>query len=53
MFPQNHINGFEKYWRRRKPNSSTAIHYSSDVNKGEAYAYINASEAIINAFKQL
>jgi site-specific recombinase XerD len=31
MFPQKHIDGFEKYWRRRKPNSSTAVHYSSDV----------------------
>jgi site-specific recombinase XerD len=31
MFPQKHINGFEKYWRRRKPGTSTAVHYSSDV----------------------
>ncbi len=31
MFPQNHIDGFEKYWRRRKPGTSTAIHYTSDV----------------------
>ena len=31
MFPQEHIEGFEKYWRRRKPGSSTAVHYASDV----------------------
>ena len=24
MFPQEHIDGFEKYWRRRKPGTSTA-----------------------------
>jgi site-specific recombinase XerD len=31
MFPQQHIDGFEKYWRRRKPGTSTAVHYASDV----------------------
>ncbi len=31
MFPESEIDGFRKYWRRRKPGSSTAIHYSSDV----------------------
>jgi site-specific recombinase XerD len=31
MFPQKHIEGFEKYWRRRKPGTSTAVHYTSDV----------------------
>jgi site-specific recombinase XerD len=31
MFPQKHIEGFEQYWRRRKPGSSTAVHYASDV----------------------
>ena len=31
MFPEQQINGFEKYWRRRKPGSSTALHYSSDI----------------------
>jgi len=31
MFPQEHIEGFEKYWRRRKPGTSTAVHYASDV----------------------
>ncbi len=25
------IRSFEKYWRRRKPTSSTAVHYASDV----------------------
>ena len=31
MFPQQHIDGFEKYWRRRKPGTSTAVQYASDV----------------------
>ncbi len=31
MFPQAEIDGFRRYWRRRKPQSSTAIHYASDV----------------------
>ena len=31
MFPKEQIDGFEKYWRRRKPGSSTALHYASDV----------------------
>ena len=31
MFPKEEIDGFEKYWRRRKPGSSTAVHYASDV----------------------
>ena len=31
MFPKQQIDGFEKYWRRRKPTTSTALHYASDV----------------------
>ena len=31
MFPKQQIDGFEKYWRRRKPGSSTALHYASDA----------------------
>ena len=31
MFTKQEIDGFEKYWRRRKPGSSTAVHYGSDV----------------------
>jgi site-specific recombinase XerD len=31
MFPQTEIDGFRKYWRRRRPHSTTAVHYSSDV----------------------
>ena len=31
MFPEKDIDGFEKYWRRRKPGRSTALHYASDV----------------------
>jgi len=30
MFPQEHIQDFEKYWQRRKPGTSTAVHYASD-----------------------
>jgi hypothetical protein len=30
MFPKQQIDGYEKYWRRRKPGSSTALHYTSD-----------------------
>lgn len=32
MYPQEEIDGFERYWRRRKPGRSTAVHYRSDVN---------------------
>jgi len=31
MFLEEQISSFEKYWRRRKPTSSTALHYASDV----------------------
>lgn len=31
MFPQQQIDGFEKYWRQRKPGSGTAVHYASIV----------------------
>jgi site-specific recombinase XerD len=31
LFPQSEIEDFRKYWRRRKPGNSTAVHYSSDV----------------------
>jgi integrase/recombinase XerD len=31
VFPQTEIDGFRRYWRRRKPQSSTALHYTSDV----------------------
>ena len=31
MCPASDINGFERYWRRRKPGKTTAIHYASDV----------------------
>jgi len=31
MFPDQEIAGYEQYWRRRKPGSSTAVHYASDV----------------------
>ncbi len=31
MFPEQEIAGYERYWRRRKPGSSTVVHYGSDV----------------------
>jgi site-specific recombinase XerD len=31
LFPQQDIDGFARYWRRRRPGSSTALHYTSDV----------------------
>jgi integrase/recombinase XerD len=31
MFPQNEIVQFQQYWRRRRPGTSTAVHYASDV----------------------
>jgi integrase/recombinase XerC len=31
MCLEDQINGFEKYWRRRKPTFSTAVHYASDI----------------------
>jgi site-specific recombinase XerD len=31
MFPDQEIDGYERYWRRRKPGSRTAVHYASDV----------------------
>jgi site-specific recombinase XerD len=31
MFPQTEIDGFRKYWRRRRPHTTTAVHYTSDV----------------------
>jgi integrase/recombinase XerD len=31
MFPDQEIAGYERYWRRRKTGSSTAVHYASDV----------------------
>ncbi len=46
MFPQKHIEGFEKYWRRRKPGTSTAVHYSSDVRIFFSWATDRSPESI-------
>ena len=46
MFPQQQINGFEKYWRRRKPGSSTALHYASDIRIFFKWAEGQSPEAI-------
>jgi integrase/recombinase XerC len=31
VFPQADIDEFRRYWRRRKPGTSTALHYASDI----------------------
>src|SRR3972149_2200463 len=46
MFPKEQIDGFEKYWRRRKPGSSTALHYASDVRIFFKWAEGQPPEAI-------
>ena len=46
MFPKQQIDGFEKYWRRRKPGSSTALHYASDVRIFFKWAEGQPPEAI-------
>jgi site-specific recombinase XerD len=46
MFPKKQIDGFEKYWRRRKSGSSTALHYASDVRIFFNWAEGQAPEAI-------
>jgi len=46
MFPKQQIDGFAKYWRRRKPGSSTALHYASDVRIFFKWAEGQPPEAI-------
>ena len=46
MFPQKQIDGFEKYWQRRKPGTSTAVHYTSDVRIFFNWATGRSPEAI-------
>jgi integrase/recombinase XerD len=46
MFPKQQIDGFEKYWLRRKPGSSTALHYASDVRIFFKWAEDQAPENI-------
>jgi len=46
MFPKQQIDGFEKYWRRRKPGSSTALHYASDIRIFFKWAEGQAPETI-------
>lgn len=46
MFPQSEINDFRKYWLRRKPGSSTAVHYSSDVTIFFQWAQGRAPESV-------
>jgi integrase/recombinase XerD len=40
------IRSFEKYWRRRKPTSSTALHYASDVRIFFQWAHASPPESI-------
>jgi site-specific recombinase XerD len=46
MALEEQITSFEKYWRRRKPTSSTAVHYASDVRIFFQWAQRTAPEAI-------
>lgn len=46
MFPQKHIEGFKQYWLRRKPGSSTAVHYTSDVRIFFKWASVCSPEVI-------
>ncbi len=46
MFSEQQIDGFEKYWRRRKPGSSTAVHYASDVRIFHKWAQERSVESI-------
>ena len=46
MFPETEIEDFRRYWRRRKPGSSTAVHYSSDVHIFFKWAEQRSPEAI-------
>ncbi|HEX6270006.1 MAG TPA: tyrosine-type recombinase/integrase [Anaerolineales bacterium] len=46
MFPKEQIDGFEKYWRRRKSGSSTALHYGSDIRIFFKWAQGHSPEAI-------
>jgi integrase/recombinase XerD len=46
MFHKQQIDGFEKYWRRRKPGSSTAVHYASDVRIFFKWAQMQSPDSI-------
>ena len=46
MFLKQQIDSFEKYWRRRKPGSSTALHYASDIRIFFRWAEGQSPEAI-------
>ena len=46
MFHRQPVDGFEKYWRRRKPGSSTALHYASDIRIFFKWAECHSPETI-------
>jgi site-specific recombinase XerD len=46
MFPQVEIEDFRRYWYRRKPGTSTAIHYASDVSIFFTWVQDVAPEAV-------
>ena len=52
MYPQEEIDGFEQYWRRRKPGRSTAIHYRSDVNIFFRWAQQSPAEITVHHIDQ-
>jgi site-specific recombinase XerD len=46
VFSATAIDDFEKYWRRRKPGTSTGLHYSSDVRIFFAWMKDRSPDAI-------
>lgn len=46
MFPETEIDNFRKYWRRRRPGRSTAVHYSSDVTIFFKWAQGHSPESV-------
>jgi site-specific recombinase XerD len=46
MFPQTEIDDFRKYWKRRRPGRSTAVHYSSDVTIFFKWAQGHSPESV-------
>jgi len=46
MTVQDEIEGFRRYWRRRRSGASTAIHYSSDVHIFFAWAHGRGADEI-------
>jgi integrase/recombinase XerD len=52
VYPQEEIDGFEQYWRRRKPGRSTALHYRSDVNIFFGWAQLSPAAITVHHIDQ-